>query len=188
MEPGPVREGLEDALIVHRQHRPGQPLTPHRHLRLRFRRLSGRRARVRVPWAGGGLLISDVAAVRSKDRARPPAGDRPLLSFLLGRGQLGLDAIRFLTQPVDSTASSCCSSSPTTDGIRNLPGGATTRHTTTPTESPTLCLTSENAALKFGTTTAPERKACGLLSGAWYRPNGGPSSVGKPPSPKPSTR
>jgi transposase len=66
-------------------------------------------------------LLGQVADVR----------DRPLLPFLLGRGQFGLDAIGFLTQPVDSTraASSCCSSSPTTDGIRNLPGSDdTTRH------------------------------------------------------------
>lgn len=102
-------EGLKDALIVHRQNRPGQPITPHRHLRLRPRRLPRRRARVHVPWAGGGLLINDVAAVRSQDRAYSPAGDHPLLSR-----------------------------------------GATTRHATTPTESPTLCLTSENTDLRLG--------------------------------------
>jgi hypothetical protein len=48
MEPGPVRERLEDALVVHRQHRPGQPLVPDGHLRLRLRRIPGRRFRVRV--------------------------------------------------------------------------------------------------------------------------------------------
>ena len=45
------------------------------------------------------------AVVRSQDRAHSPAGDRPILPFLPGRGQLGLDAIGFLTQPVDPTAS-----------------------------------------------------------------------------------
>ncbi|WDV52641.1 hypothetical protein PV963_20815 [Streptomyces coeruleorubidus] len=76
---------------------------PHRNLRPRPRRLPGRRARDR---GGDDLLDSDAAAVRSQDRAHSPAGDRPLLPFLLGRGQLGLDAIGFLTQPLDTTTSS----------------------------------------------------------------------------------
>lgn len=49
MEPVPVGQGLEDALIVHRQRRSGQYLTPHGHLRLRRR--PGRRASVRGPGA-----------------------------------------------------------------------------------------------------------------------------------------
>ncbi|WP_329460832.1 hypothetical protein [Streptomyces sp. NBC_01497] len=32
-------------------------------------------------------------------------GDHPLLPFLLGRGQLGLDPIGLLPQPVDTTTS-----------------------------------------------------------------------------------
>ncbi|MGW2651852.1 hypothetical protein ACWC2T_45095 [Streptomyces sp. NPDC001393] len=49
----------------------------------------------------------------------------------LGRGQLGLDAIGFLTQLVDSTASSVLVlfQQSDDDGIRNLPGSDdTTRH------------------------------------------------------------
>ncbi|MFF4756864.1 hypothetical protein ACWD5R_44380 [Streptomyces sp. NPDC002514] len=51
------------------------------------------------------LLTGDVTIVRSQDGAHPPTGDRPLLPFLLGGGQLSLDAVGLLPQPVDSTAS-----------------------------------------------------------------------------------
>ncbi|MDR3079314.1 MAG: hypothetical protein LBV60_00025 [Streptomyces sp.] len=48
----------------------------------------------------GGVLNSDVSgAVRGQNRVDPPSGDHPLLSFLLRRGQLGLDTVGFLTQP-----------------------------------------------------------------------------------------
>jgi hypothetical protein len=105
MEPVPVRERHEDALVVHRQHRPVEALTPHRHLRLRLHRVPGFRRRVRIPRALSDLGAGGVAAVRSQHRVDPPAGNRPLLPFLLGRGEFGLDAVGFLPQPVDSTAS-----------------------------------------------------------------------------------
>lgn len=53
-------------------------------------------------------------------------------------------------------ASSCCSSNPTTDGIRNLPGSDDT--ITTFSRSPALRLNSENTALRFGTTTATKNR------------------------------
>ena len=60
----------------------------------------------RVLRAACGLLISDAAAVRNRDRAHSPASVHPLLPIPVGRGQLGLDAISFLTPPVDPTTSS----------------------------------------------------------------------------------
>lgn len=63
----------------------GRPLTPHGHLRLRLRRIAGRRPSVRIPHIWGHLRTGDVAAVRSQHRIDPPARDRPLLPFQLGR-------------------------------------------------------------------------------------------------------
>lgn len=94
-QPEAVRERLKDALVVHRQHRPVQALTPYWHLGLRPRRM---------PRILSDLCVRGVAAVRSQHRVDPPAGDRPPLPFLLGRGQLGLDAVDLLAQPVDSTS------------------------------------------------------------------------------------
>jgi transposase len=54
----------------------------------------------------GPLRAGGVADVRSQHRIDPPASDHPLLPFQLGHGQLGLDAIGLLTQPVDSTTRS----------------------------------------------------------------------------------
>lgn len=46
---------------------------------------------------GAASSSAMVAPVRSQDRTHSPAGDRPLLPFLLGRSQFGLEAIGFLT-------------------------------------------------------------------------------------------
>jgi hypothetical protein len=147
-EPGRVRERLEDALVVHRQHRPDQPFTPHRHLRLRLRRIPGCRLHLRIPRARGDLRAGGVAAVRSQHPFDPPAGDRPLLPFLLCRGQLGRDAVGLLPQLVDSTASG---------ELVPFQYSDDRRHPRPLRESPTLCLTSENATPSFGTTTATHK-------------------------------
>jgi hypothetical protein len=57
----------------------------------------------RGPAAARGAGVS--GAVRSQNRIDPPPGDRPLLPFLLGRGQLGLNTVGLLTQAIDPTPS-----------------------------------------------------------------------------------
>ncbi|MCX5342052.1 hypothetical protein [Streptomyces atratus] len=68
--------------------------------------IPGRRLRIHIPRILSDLGVGGVAAVRSQYRIDPPAGDRPLLPFLLGCGHFGLDAVGLFTQPVNSTASS----------------------------------------------------------------------------------
>lgn len=100
-----VRDGLKDALVVDRQHRRGDLLTPHRHLRFRVGRITGRQLPARLQRPGGGSGAGVSGAVRSQNRIDPPAGDHPLLPFLLGRGQLGLNTVGLLTQAIDPTPS-----------------------------------------------------------------------------------
>lgn len=51
----------------------------------------------------GYTLVS--AALSSQDRIDLPPGDHPLLPFLLGCGQLGLNTVGLLTQAIDPTPS-----------------------------------------------------------------------------------
>ncbi|MFJ9710192.1 hypothetical protein [Streptomyces sp. NPDC101234] len=69
-----------------------------RHLRSRFRHDPRHQLRVRVV-----RILDDLRlAGRSQDHIAPHAGDRPLLPFLLGHGEFGLDTVGLLTQSVDS--------------------------------------------------------------------------------------
>ncbi|CAG6395246.1 hypothetical protein SCOCK_300055 [Actinacidiphila cocklensis] len=119
MQPGPVREDLHDPLVVHRQHRPGKPFTPHRHLRPRLDPIPGRRRRIRVHRDRGDLRPGGAGA-GGQDSVDPPAGT--VHSCHSSSAAASSAWIRSASSRNPSTrrraASSCCSSSPTTDGIQ----------------------------------------------------------------------
>ncbi len=74
MEPSPVRERLEGALVVHRQHRPGQLLRPHGYLRLRLHRVPAaarsKKLSVRVPACASVRPILSAPYVLSSPHVR----------------------------------------------------------------------------------------------------------------------
>jgi hypothetical protein len=106
----------------------------------------------------GGNEATAPTAARPGAVRRPSAGDGPLLPLPLGHGQLGLDTVSRLPQLVHPTASTRLALFQQSDHRRHpAPTAATTRQTVTPTRPPPLFLTSENAPLTSGKTTASQR-------------------------------
>ncbi|MBM9438392.1 hypothetical protein JT723_21375 [Streptomyces bryophytorum] len=103
-----VDDDSQTALVIHRQRRPGQPRTPHRHYRLRLRRfrsLRHHRLFTHTRHVHSQIRTGDATVARGQYFADARASNDPLVPIPLGHSQLGLDPIGLLPQFVHTTAS-----------------------------------------------------------------------------------